>query len=209
MTAQPTMRARRKAERPAEILDAAFEEFVQNGFAATRLEDVAQRAGVTKGTVYFYFDTKEQVFEAMIRQKSQPLFAELHELAGRLEGSHVDRLRALLTFMYQQIVENRVCRETFRFLIAEGRRFPDLVDRHHDELVQPFINQLRMLLQSGVAAHEFRPGPAVAFAEIVLSPAILLNVWWLLFDTRRRIDVAEFIDAHLDLLLNGLTNKPT
>ncbi len=207
MGLQPTMRARRKAERPAEILDAAFEEFVLNGYAATRLEDVAQRAGVTKGTIYFYFETKERVFEEMIRQKSQPLFAALKELAGRLEGSHVDRLRALLTFMYQQIVENRICRETFRFLIAEGRRFPDLVDRHHEELVQPFLFQLRGLLQSGVAAGEFRSGPVVAFAEIVLSPAILLNVWWLMFDTRRHIDVTEFLDAHIDLLLNGLTIK--
>ncbi len=207
MAIQPTTRARRKAERPAEILDAAFEEFVQNGFATTRLEDVALRAGVTKGTIYFYFETKEQVFEEMIRQKSQPLFAELRELAGRLEGSHVDRLRALLTFMYQQIVENRVCRETFRFLIAEGRRFPDLVDRHYDELVEPFLLQLRALLQSGVAAGEFRPGPASTYAEIVLSPAILLNVWWLLFDTRRQIDVSDFINAHVDLLLNGLAAK--
>ena len=207
MDIQPTMRTRRKAERPTEILDAAFEEFVQNGFATTRLEDVALRAGVTKGTIYFYFETKEQVFEEMIRQKSQPLFAELRELAGRLEGSHVDRLRALLTFMYQQIVENRVYRETFRFLIAEGRRFPDLVDRHYDELVEPFLSQLRTLLQSGVAAGEFRPGPAIAYAEIVLSPAVLLNVWWLLFDTRRQIDVSDFINAHIDLLLNGLAVK--
>lgn len=207
MAIQPTMRTRRKAERPTEILDAAFEEFVQNGFATTRLEDVALRAGVTKGTIYFYFETKEQVFEEMIRQKSQPLFAELRELAGRLEGSHVDRLRALLTFMYQQIVENRVYRETFRFLIAEGRRFPDLVDRHYDELVEPFLSQLRTLLQSGVAAGEFRPGPAIAYAEIVLSPAVLLNVWWLLFDTRRQIDVSDFINAHIDLLLNGLAVK--
>ncbi len=205
MGAQPSpTRARRKAERPAEILDAAFEEFVLNGYAATRLEDVAKLAGVTKGTIYFYFETKERVFEEMIRQKSQPMFAELRQIASRLEGSHTDRLRILLAFMYRQIVENRVCRETFRFLIAEGRRFPDLVDRHFDELVEPFISQLRTLLQAGVAAGEFRATPAVAFPEIVFSPAVLLNVWWLLFDTRREINVSRFIDAHVDLLLNGL-----
>ena len=204
MEVQPSTRARRKAERPAEILDAAFQVFVKNGFAATRLEDVAKLAGVTKGTIYFYFETKERVFEEMIRHNAQPMFANLQELASRLEGSHVDRLRALLTFMYGQIAENHVCRETFRFLIAEGRRFPHLVDRHFDELVEPFLAQLRVLLQAGVAAGEFRATPAIAFTEIVLSPAILLNIWWLLFDTRRTVNVADFINAHVDLLLNGL-----
>ena len=204
MIAPLKLRARRKAERPAEILDAAFEEFVQNGYAATRLEDVAKRAGVTKGTIYFYFDTKERVFEDMIRQRSSPMFTEFGHLAGTLEGRYADRLRALLVFMYRRIAEDRVCREIFRFLIAEGRRFPELVDRHDAEFVQPFIGQLRALLNAGIAAGEFRASPALQFTEIIISPALLLNIWWLLFDTRKQVDISAFIDAHLDLLLNGL-----
>lgn len=63
-----SVRARRKFERPGEILEAAFEEFVENGYAGTRLEDVAARAGVTKGTIYFYFESKEDVFASMVRE---------------------------------------------------------------------------------------------------------------------------------------------
>ena len=96
MKPEMTKRARRKAERPAEILDAAFEEFVKNGYAATRLEDVAARANVTKGTIYFYFETKERVFDEMIRHKSRAFFPELGSYAETLEGSYTSRLHALV-----------------------------------------------------------------------------------------------------------------
>lgn len=199
------IRARRKAERPAEILDAAFEEFVKHGYAATRLEDVAQLAGVTKGTIYFYFDTKERVFDEMIRQMSRPVFDELNKFVVALEGPYVERLHSLIAFLYRRMAEDRVSRETLRFLIAEGRRFPDLVDRHHQEFFQPFIERLRDLLEAGIAAGEFRATPAIKFTEIILSPAMLLNIWVMLFDTRRPIDVNDFMEAHIDLLMNGLS----
>jgi AcrR family transcriptional regulator len=197
-------RTRRKAERPAEILDAAFEEFAQHGYAATRLEDVAARASVTKGTIYFYFETKERVFDEMIRHKSQAFFPELESYAGKLEGSYNARLRALMVFVYRRIAEDRASRETLRFLIAEGSRFPDLVDRHYDEFMQPMIEQFRKLIEAGVAAGEFRASPASTFTEIVMSPAMLLSVWSLLFGTRKQFDVAVFTDASIDLLMKGI-----
>lgn len=197
-------RARRKAERPAEILDAAFEEFARNGYAATRLEDVAARASVTKGTIYFYFETKERVFDEMIRYKSQAFFPELESYAATLDGSYNARLRALMVFVYRKIAEDRPFRETLRFLIADGCRFPDLVDRHYDEFMRPVIDQFRMVIEAGVAAGEFRPSQASTFTEIVMSPALLLTVWSLLFGTRRQIDVAVFTDASIDLLMRGI-----
>lgn len=197
-------RARRKAERPTEILDAAFEEFVKSGYAATRLEDVAARASVTKGTIYFYFETKERVFDEMIRHKSRAFFPELESYAETLEGSYNARLRSLIVFVYRKIAEDRSSRETLRFLIAEGTRFPDLVDRHHDEFVRPVIDQFRKLIETGVAAGEFRASPANAFTEIVMSPALLLSVWSLLFGNRKQIDVAVFTDASIDLFMKGL-----
>ena len=197
-------RARRKAERPTEILDAAFEEFVKSGYAATRLEDVAARAGVTKGTIYFYFETKERVFDEMIRHKSQAFFPELESYAGKLEGSYSARLRALMVFVYRRIAEDRPSRETLRFLIAEGSRFPDLVDRHHDEFMRPVLEQFRKLIEAGVAAGEFRASPASTFTQIVMSPALMLSVWSLMFGTRKQIDVAAFTDASIDLLMRGL-----
>jgi AcrR family transcriptional regulator len=198
-------RARRKAERPAEILDAAFEEFVKSGYAATRLEDVAKRAGVTKGTIYFYFETKERVFDEMIRHVSRSIFPELEGFAAALTGCYAARLQALIVFVYRRVAEDRVARETLRFLISEGSRFPDLVDRHYDEFMRPVIERFHALLAAGVAAGEFRASPAITFTELIMSPALLLSVWSLLFEGRRKIDFAAFIDANVDLLMNGLS----
>lgn len=204
MNPEMKKRARRKAERPAEILDAAFEEFVKNGYAATRLEDVAARANVTKGTIYFYFETKERVFDEMIRHKSRAFFPELGSYAEALEGSYSSRLHSLIVFVYRKIAEDRVSRETLRFLIAEGSRFPDLVDRHYEEFVQPVIDQFRKVIEAGVAAGEFRASPASAFAEIVMSPALLLSLWSMLLGSRKQIDIAAFTDASIDLIMKGL-----
>jgi AcrR family transcriptional regulator len=197
-------RARRKAERPTEILDAAFEEFVLHGYASTRLEDVAARAGVTKGTIYFYFETKERVFEEMIRHTSRAFFPDLQAYASKLEGSCTSRLRDLIVFVYGRIADSRESRETLRFLIAEGARFPNLVARHYDEFVQPMLEQFEKIIQEGIAAGEFRAATATAHTEIVLSPALLLSLWTLLFGSRKKIDVAVFTDASIDLMMHGL-----
>lgn len=198
-------RSRRKAERPAEILDAAYEEFVKHGYAATRLEDVAARAGVTKGTIYFYFDTKERVFEEMVRHKSHAFLPELQAYTRRLTGSHAERLRALIVFTYSHIAEDRTARETMRFLISEGVRFPGLVDRHNAEFVQPIIQTFQSVIDAGVAAGEFRNTPAAGFTEIVMSPAVLLSLWTLLFGERNQFDMTAFTEASIDLIMNGLS----
>lgn len=204
MPSEIKKRARRKAERPAEILDAAFEEFVKKGYAATRLEDVAARAGVTKGTIYFYFETKERLFEEMVRRTSQALFPEIESYAATLEGSYASRLRALIAFLFGRIAENRASREMLRFLIAEGTRFPELVDRHYEEFVQPMLEQFHKLIEAGTAAGEFRATSSNIRTEIIMSPAIFLTVWTLLFGNRKTIDTAEFTDVSFDLILNGL-----
>ena len=209
MVAPKKRRARRKAERPGEILDAAFEEFIKHGYAATRLEDVAERAGVTKGTIYFYFDTKERVFEEMIRHMSRPMFSELNEFIATLTGPFHARLRSLIGFLYKQIAEDRASRETLRFLISEGGRFPDLVDRHYHEIVGPFIELMREVVEAGIRAGEFRATPAVKFPEVIFSPAMLLVVWQLLHGDRRPIDIDAFVEAHFDLLMKGLSGTST
>lgn len=207
MTLQPGKRTRRKAERPAEILEAAFEEFVKNGYLATRLEDVAARAGVTKGTVYFYFENKERVFTEMVRFKSQAVFPDLEKHASTLTGSHAERLRAMIIFMYQRIAHDRSSREILRFLVAEGSRFPDLVDRHYDEFIDPMLQRVRDLIEGGIASGEFRASPAARFTEIVISPGLLLSLWSLLFGTRRAIDIDSFTEASIELLMHGLARS--
>lgn len=206
MTVEMKKRARRKAERPTEILDAAFEEFVKTGYSATRLEDVAKRAGVTKGTIYFYFETKERVFQEMMRHKSQALLPDLDRLASQFEGSYAERLRRLVVFFFGRIAEDRAERETLRLLIAEGSRFPDMVDQYYEEFVQPLLDHFKRVIAAGVAAGEFRAAPASSFTDIVVSPALLLSIWTMLFGPRRPIDITAFTEASIDLLMKGLEN---
>ncbi|RFB88455.1 TetR family transcriptional regulator [Rhizobium leguminosarum bv. trifolii] len=201
-------RAEQKALRPIQILDAAFEEFVKCGFAGTRVEDIADRVGVTKGTVYVYFETKEKLFEAMIHHFSVP-FQELVVIADRLSGSPAERLTSILGLFYEQIPEDRATRELTRLVISEGQRFPDLIDRHHDQFIAPIIAKIDALILEGVAAGEFRPVP-VEFSEIVVAPILTTTVLRLIFDDRRvpTPNKEAFLRTYFDLLFNGLLTKP-
>ncbi|OWO94042.1 TetR family transcriptional regulator [Rhizobium esperanzae] len=205
MAAQKKLtRAEQKALRPIQILDAAFEEFVRNGFAGARVDDIADRVGVTKGTVYVYFETKEKLFEAMISHFSVP-FQELLEITAGLSGSATDRLMSILGLLYDQIAEDRTTRELTRLVISEGQRFPDLIDRHHDEFIAPIIARIDALILEGVASGEFREIP-VEFSDIVVAPILTTTVLRLIFDDRRVPTPSKdaFMRAYFDLLFNGL-----
>jgi AcrR family transcriptional regulator len=197
------VRARRKAERPGEILDAAFEEFVQKGYPATRLEDVAARAGVTKGTIYVYFDNKESLFVSMVRELTRPIHEQVVDFAAH-QGSTSDFLRAFLRFLYQVMADNPRSREVFRLLIAEASRFPELVDQHFQECMAPIVGIVRDGLAKGVTRGDIRHAPAVELPEVLLGPAMALTIWIMLFSDRKPMDTARYFEAHLDLLLNGL-----
>jgi len=202
------VRARRKAERPGEILEAAFEEFVQKGYAATRLEDVAARAGVTKGTIYFYFENKEQVFTAMVRELSRPVHVQAEEFAAGASSTPLEFLRAYLCFLYRIIATDPRGREIFRLLIAEASRFPALIDEHHQNFMGPVVRRLRETLDEGTAKGEIRPSAILEFPELLLSPALSLNIAMLLFSDRRPIDMERHFEIAVDLLLNGLVPRP-
>ena len=149
-------RAEQKARRPAQILDAAFEAFVERGYAATRMEDIVERIGVTKGTVYVYYRTKEDLFSAMIRHISTP-FEEVREQAAAIEGSPETRLRGLIALFYDRIAGERMTREFLRLVIAEGARFPHMVDTHHDELIEPLIEQTRRIIEDFARSRPWPP----------------------------------------------------
>jgi AcrR family transcriptional regulator len=198
------VRARRKAERPGEILEAAFEEFVQKGYAATRLEDVAARAGVTKGTIYFYFENKESVFVAMVRELSQPVHIQAEEFVASNQATAPDFLRAYLRLLYRIIATDPRAREVLRLLIAEAGRFPELIDEHYRNFMGPAVERLRQALAEGAAKGEIRQSPALEFPELLLAPSLSLNIWMLLFSDRKPLDLDRHFEASVDLLLNGL-----
>lgn len=198
------VRARRKVERPGEILEAAFEEFVEKGYAGTRLEDVAARAGVTKGTIYFYFESKEAVFASMVRELWLPVHTGVARFLKETQEPAPEFLRSFLRYLHQVLAEDRRAREILRLLIAEARRFPELLDEHHARFGGPVFERLRRSLQQGAARGEIRSTSLPDFAEVLIGPALTLNVWSLLFGDRKPVDLDRHFEASLDLLLHGL-----
>jgi len=204
---RPDVRRRRKAERPQEILQAAFDEFSRNGYATTTLEAIAERAGVTKGTIYVYFENKEHLFISMVREVTKATLDTVHDMFASHDGSTADLLRAQFSFIYQHIVADRRRREVVRMLIAEEPRFPALADRYHEEILKPCLDMLRQAIQRGIDRGEFRKSAIVDSPQVVIAPIALVDLWMMMFDERQPLDLKAYFNAHLDLVLNGLLAK--
>ncbi|HWS11046.1 MAG TPA: TetR family transcriptional regulator [Xanthobacteraceae bacterium] len=207
LEARTETRRRRKAERPQEILEAAFVEFSRNGYATTTLDRVAERAGVTKGTIYVYFENKEHLFISMVREVTKAALDTVHEMLETHEGTTADLLRAQFSFIYQHIVEDRRRREVLRMLIAEAPRFPELADRYHQEILRPCLDMLRQAIRRGMDRGEFRNSAIIDLPQIVIAPIALVDLWMMMFDDRQPLDMKAYFNAHLDLVLNGLLAK--
>jgi AcrR family transcriptional regulator len=199
---------RRKEARPAEILDAALACFAERGFAATRLDDVARRAGVTKGTLYLYFPNKEELFKAVVRQELVPNIA-------RLEAS-LDSAVAPAARLLEQLM--RVWAEVAaspagaisKIIIAEAGNFPDIARFYRFEVVDPGMAVFRRVLRAGIERGEFRPVDLDNTVRCIVAPLLMATLWR---HSLGRHDPAGFeLDAlwraHLRLLLNGLARHP-
>jgi AcrR family transcriptional regulator len=200
-------RRRRKAERPQEILEAAFGEFSRNGYATTTLDQIAERAGVTKGTIYVYFESKEHLFISMVREFTKAAYDTVQGMYETHDGSTADLLRAQFSFIYQHIVEDRRRREVVRMLIAEAPRFPELADRYHEEILRPCLDMLRQAIQRGMDRGEFRRSSIIDTPQVIIAPIALVDLWMMMFDDRQPLDLKAYFNAHLDLVLNGLLAK--
>jgi AcrR family transcriptional regulator len=205
MRAEP--RRRRKAERPQEILEAAFAQFSRNGYAMTTLEQIAERAGVTKGTIYVYFDSKEHLFISMVRELMKVTLDTLQEMLDSHQGSTAELLRAQFSFIYQHIVEDRRRREMARLLIAEASRFPALTDRYQEEIQRPCMDLLTKTIQRGIDRGEIRKSAAAECPLVMIAPIALVDTWMMMFEDRHPLDLKTYFDAHLDLVLHGLLVK--
>ena len=195
---------RRKAARPAEILNAALDCFAERGFAATRMDDVAARAGVTKGTVYLYFKTKEELFKALVRSELLPNIERL-EAAAAADVPAAVLIERLLAVWAAQVVPSRVS-VLPKLMIAEAGNFPELAKFYLHEVVHRALALLRSVLRRGVEAGEFRPVDADHVAYCVLAPLLFSVLWRHSFEPHDEapLDTAALCRAHLDTLLHGL-----
>jgi AcrR family transcriptional regulator len=201
-------RRRRKAERPGEILEAAFTEFARNGYAATTLDQIAVRAGVTKGTIYVYFENKEHLFISMVRELTKATIDTMQDMVARHTGSTAELLREAFHYIYEHIVGDRRRREVARMLIAEAPRFPALADRYREEIHGPCLALLDRVIQCGIDRGEIRPSAITACPQVIIAPIAQVDLWIMMYDDRQPLDLKAYFNAHLDLVLNGLFAKP-
>src|ERR1700753_5279 len=196
--AAPSNRSERAAERRAAIVDAAMEEFVARGFAATRLDDIAKRAGVAKGTIYLHFKDKESMFEELIRTAIVPLVGTLTgpPAAG---GSIRDALEGFARVFIQEIATTRRG-DIVRLIIAEGPRFPAIADFYYREVISRGLAGMRALIELAVARGEIRIPELARFPQIMVAPAIVAVVWKTLFERHAPWDAMEMFRVHLDLI---------
>jgi len=205
--AKPFRRGRKpQAQRREQILAAAFEEFAAQGYAATRLDDVARRAGIAKGTIYLYFQDKERLFRAVVRGLIQE---RLDAFAGTFHGPAPALFREMLARMYTRVVRNERARGIVRLLVAESGKFPQLSDIYHQEIIGPGLKAMRQVLKRGIASGEFRKSLALDFPQILVAPGVLAIVWKLILGERHRLDLDAYLKAHVDFVLGSLQKKRT
>jgi AcrR family transcriptional regulator len=198
---------RRKEARPAELIAAALDVFVEKGFAATKLETVAQRAGVTKGTVYLYFDSKDALFKAVVRETIVPTIARGEQRAAEHRGSAADLLRELIWKWWELMGETRLSGIP-KLLMAEAANFPELARFYYDEVISRGHRLIGGVIQRGIKHGEFRPVDVRSAARLAIAPLVHAANWRHSFAlcTREGFDVAKYLDSHVDIFLNGLSN---
>jgi AcrR family transcriptional regulator len=206
MAATPPRWQRRKDARPAEILDAALDVFAERGFTATRMDDVAARAGVTKGTVYLYFKNKEELFKALVRAELLPNLAAVEGAADTVPAGAL--MERLVHMWIDRVLPSRVG-VLPKLIIAEAGNFPELAKFYLHEVVHRGLALVRRVITRGVTAGDFRPVDVDQVAYLVIAPLLLTVLWKHSFGPHddRPMDAPALIRAHLDVLLNGLKNS--
>ncbi len=194
----PSARAARAADRRQAIIDAALEEFIARGFTATRLDDIAKRAGVAKGTIYLHFKDKESMFEELIRTALVPLIGRLHA-PPPIGGSVRDAVEGFARTFVAEVASTKRG-EIVRLIVAEGPRFPAVADFYYREVVSRGLAGMRALIELGVARGEIAHGELARFPQIMVAPALIAVIWQSLFSRHAPLDVTEMLRVHLDLI---------
>ena len=204
-------RERRKEARPGELLDAALDLFVEKGFAATRSEEVAARAGVSKGTLFLYFPSKEELFKAVVRENISGRFAEWMKEFEEFEGSTADMVRYCMHVWWHRIGATRASGIT-KLMISEARNFPELAAFYQQEVIRPGTDLVRRILRRGVERGEFRPIDLEYTVFSIVAPMIFLIMMkhslGACVPDEYPLDPERYVNAQVESLLYGLCVRP-
>ena len=204
-------RARRKEARPGELLAAALDLFVEKGFAATRVEEVAQRAGVSKGTLFLYFSSKEELFKAVVRQSLSARFFGWSAEVDDFTGSSADLLRHGMLSWWERVGNTQASGMT-KLMLTEARNFPEMAAFYQTEVALPYQGLIRRILQRGIASGEFAPVDPELASYSVTAPLIFLAIWKHSLGNQpcapAALDPQLYLASQLHILLNGLCVRP-
>jgi AcrR family transcriptional regulator len=205
---QPRWR-RRKDARPAEIVAAALSVFAERGFAAARLEDIAARAGVSKAALYLYFDTKEDLFRAVVSEAVAPNLEALEAAAAEHEGPIEDLVRFLLPSL-ARIASTSPLGGVVKMVIGESRNFPELAKIWHDRLVSRILGAVAGVIARAQARGEVRPGDARIYALSLAGPMLLGVLWRETFASigAEPFDLEAIAAQHAKTALAGMLTRP-
>ena len=201
-------RQRRKEARPAELTAAALALFVEKGFAATRLDDIASRAGVSKGTLYLYFDSKEALFKAVVLEGIVPVLDAADVIMAGFKGSNAELMQQLLV-MWWRLVGSTSLGGLPKLVISEARNFPEVASFYQDAVISRARGLLKRVLQRGIDAGEFRPMNLEMSADVLFAPILMLAI------RRHSVDLCGststdpelYLKTHMELALHGLSNN--
>ncbi len=199
---------RRKEARPEELVAAALDVFVERGYEATTLADVARRAGVTKGTIYLYFENKEALFKAVVRETIVPVIAQGEALAQSFTGSARDLLERLVREYWRLVGETRLAGIP-KLMMAEAATFPELTRFYYDEVVTRGHRLMAGVIERGVQNGEFRPVNVTVAAKLAMSPLMHAVVVRRAFAScmPEGFNVQHYLDTHIDLYLHGIAKQ--
>jgi TetR/AcrR family transcriptional regulator len=201
-------RERRKEARPGELLEAALALFVEKGFAATRVEEVASRAGVSKGTLFLYFPSKEELFKAVVRENIAGRFPEWNEELTRFEGNSAELLHYCMQSWWERIGMTDASGIT-KLVMSESGMFPEIASFYRQEVIGPGHALLRRVLQRGIDRGEFRALDLDYAVYSLIAPMIFLLMWKHAMAPctphSQQIDPVSFIDHQVSLLLQGMS----
>jgi TetR/AcrR family transcriptional regulator len=201
-------RERRKDARPRELLAAALDLFVEKGYAATRVEEVARQAGVSKGTLFLYFSSKEELFKAVVRENISGRFAEWNEEIEHFEGNSQEMLRYCLHSWWEHIGSTKASGIP-KLMMSEARNFPELGAFYQAEVMQPGGVLIERILQRGILRGEFRPMDLKYGVYMVMAPLLFLAMWKHSLGTcctsMAQLEPEKYLAAQLDMLLYGFS----
>ena len=199
-------RRRRKAARPGEIIDAALDLFVAKGFAATRLEDVARHAGVAKGTVYLYFDSKENLFQAVVKEVILPELAKAEHMAAEYVGSRKSLIMLLVNNWWNFVGHSRLAGIP-KLMVSEAANFPELARYYVDCVVRRARQLMKSVIVQGIDSGEFKAHDPECSVRLLIAPVIFALIWEksLAVHDMQHYDLETYIQTHLTLFFDGIS----